>query len=51
PVVTTAGYDKATGTFAVPSRTTAVFVELEPQPVEVTFKVTVLEVSPGTIYV
>jgi|GEM_PF-52753 len=50
PVVTTSTYDRATATFMVPARTTAVFVELEPQPVEVTFNVTVPQVSPGTIY-
>jgi hypothetical protein len=27
PVVRTAGFDRTTGTFAVPERTTAVFVE------------------------
>jgi pullulanase-type alpha-1,6-glucosidase len=31
-IVTTSSYDKATGTFSVPARTTAVFMELEPQP-------------------
>jgi pullulanase len=30
--VTTSSYDKATGTFSVPARTTAVFMELEPRP-------------------
>jgi len=30
PIVATSTYDTATGTFTVPPRTTAVFVELEP---------------------
>jgi pullulanase-type alpha-1,6-glucosidase len=49
-VVKTTSYDKTSGTFIIPGRTTAVFMEQEPRPVEVTFQVTVPTASPGPVH-
>jgi pullulanase-type alpha-1,6-glucosidase len=50
PIVRTAAFDDATGTFTVPARTTAVFVQLEPDttPPEVVAELTPLKVNLRT---